>query len=294
MHTPVTYRWLPVWALLFGAASWGVLWYPFRLLNAHGLSAPMATMLSYSVTLALGGILFRHAWKEFASHPLALALIAFSAGVTNVAFLVAIMHGEVVRIVLLFYMAPLWTVLFARILLKERLTPTGVVTMLLALVGAIIMLWQPALGFPAPRNADEWLGMLAGIAFAGSNVLVKRTHYATTEAKSLASVLGVFLVALPVAAIIQPLFGNGNGLTLVIGDVGLIVVLGILLLATSMSLQFGLSHISANRAAVILLFELVIAATAAHWLAGEISRVQDFLGGAMIVAAGLVAALRRH
>jgi drug/metabolite transporter (DMT)-like permease len=63
------------------------------------------------------------------------------------------------------------------------------------------------------------------------------------------------------------------------------------LLATSIALQYGLSKISANRAAVILLFELIIAAIAAHYLADEMTRVQDWIGGAMIVTAGFIATM---
>jgi drug/metabolite transporter (DMT)-like permease len=60
-------------------------------------------------------------------------------------------------------------------------------------------------------------------------------------------------------------------------------------IATSVALQFGLTHVSANYAAVIMLFELIVAAIAAHYLAGEVAHAQDWLGGAMIVAAGLYA-----
>jgi len=65
-------------------------------------------------------------------------------------------------------------------------------------------------------------------------------------------------------------------------------VVGVVLISTSVALQYGLSQLTANRAAVILLFELIVAAIAAHYLANESSRLQDWLGGAMIVAAGLV------
>ena len=56
----------------------------------------------------------------------------------------------------------------------------------------------------------------------------------------------------------------------------------------SLSLQYGLSRMPANRAIVILLFELVVAAIAAWLLAGETMRAQDWIGGALIVAATLV------
>jgi drug/metabolite transporter (DMT)-like permease len=69
----------------------------------------------------------------------------------------------------------------------------------------------------------------------------------------------------------------------------LLAVLGVMLIATSVALQYGLTYLSANYAAVIMLFELIVAAIAAHYLAGEIAHVQEWVGGGMIVASGLFA-----
>ena len=44
----------PVWALLLGAAFWGVVWYPYRLLAAKGLDGIWSTCLTYGVALAAG------------------------------------------------------------------------------------------------------------------------------------------------------------------------------------------------------------------------------------------------
>jgi len=44
---------------------------------------------------------------------------------------------------------------------------------------------------------------------------------------------------------------------------------------------------SANRAIVILLCELVVAAVASYLLAGEALRPRDWIGGALIVAASV-------
>jgi drug/metabolite transporter (DMT)-like permease len=127
------------------------------------------------------------------------------------------------------------------------------------------------------------------VAFALSNVLVKRCVTASPEAKSLAGAIGVAMVALPVAIWQVPKIADWP--TLAAPHMLLITVIGVVLLATSVALQYGLSKISANRAAVILLFELIIAAIAAHYLANEVTRIQDWIGGAMIVTAGLIATM---
>jgi drug/metabolite transporter (DMT)-like permease len=67
----------------------------------------------------------------------------------------------------------------------------------------------------------------------------------------------------------------------------LVGVIGIVLLATNFFVQFGLTHTPANRAIVIFLFELVVAALASWLLAGEVMTLKEWIGGVMIVAASL-------
>ena len=277
----------PIFALMVGATSWGVLWYPFRVMQGFGLPAPLATLLTYLLSIVVGTLVFRRAWREFAPNAAWMLVIGLSAGVTNVAYLVAIMEAEVLRIVLLFYLAPLWTVPLARLILHERLTAAGYATAALAMCGAVVMLWRPELGFPAPRDFYEWLGLAAGFAFALCNVLVKGASHVTPQAKSLAGAVGVAAVALPVALWMVP--DPGKWAAQAAPHSLLIIAIGVVLMSTSVALQYGLSKLAANRAAVVLLFELVVAAVAAHFLAGEISRLQDWIGGAMIVAAGMFA-----
>lgn len=284
--------WKPTFTLLLGATTWGILWYPFRVIEAGGIAAPLATFVAYLVAVSIGGLAFRRVRGEFLQHPKWLAAIGICAGITNVTYLVAIMQAEVVRIVLLFYLAPLWTVPLAHFILKERLTLSGYAVMLLAMSGAVVMLWRPELGLPQPRNIYEWMGLCAGFTFALNNVLVKGARHVSPEAKSLSGCIGVLAVALPVAILLAPPALSMQQLpALIAPHLLLLSVIGVVLISTSVALQYGLSHLSANRAAVIMLFELVVAAAAAHYLAGEVTRLMDWIGGAMIVSAGMTATL---
>lgn len=279
----------PILGLMIAATSWGIIWYPYRSMEAAGLPAPLATFCSYVVAVVFGSLVFRNVWPQFLRFPMALLLIAVTAGITNVAYLVAIMEAEVVRVVLLFYMAPLWTVPLARLLLHEKIGTIGAMTIVLAMGGAVVMLWRPELGAPMPRTPHEWLGMLGGFTFALCNVLVRREMRATPEAKSLAGAIGVVLVAIPVSFLLVKAPLN-SWPDLVTPHGWLLVIVGVVLMSSGLAMQFGLTKMAANRAAVILLFELIVAAIAAHYLAGEVSRLQDWIGGAMIIAAGLLAA----
>jgi drug/metabolite transporter (DMT)-like permease len=166
------------------------------------------------------------------------------------------------RVLLLFYLAPLWTVLLARLLLGERLTLAGAVLVGLSLAGAAVMLWRPELGAPWPNALGEWIGLIAGLLFALSNVLIRRAHHYTIELKSMAVFVGVVVV------------GMGY----------------VVLLVINLVVQYGLTRITAGRAVVILLSELMVAAAASWWLAGETMGVREWLGGALIAAASLISA----
>src|SRR5574340_66772 len=105
-------------ALLAGAVVWGLVWYPYRLLQSAGLSGVLASGLTYLVALLLGLIALRGAWRRCRPSWL-LMPIGLAAGGCNLGYVLATLHGEVMRVLLLFYLSPLWTVLLAHMLLGE-------------------------------------------------------------------------------------------------------------------------------------------------------------------------------
>jgi len=185
------------------------------------------------------------------------------------------------RVLLLFYLAPLWTVLLARLLLGERITPAGAGVVALSLAGAVTMLWHPELGTPWPRAGAEWLGLAAGFLFALANVLIRRASHYPIELKTLAVFAGVVLVGLGYLA----LAGDSPPAAVAVADWGLLVLVGLVLLAVNLVVQYGLTRVAASRAIVIFLFELVVAAAAAWWLAGEAMGPREWVGGLLIVGA---------
>ena len=273
----------PAWALVFGAALWGVVWYPYRLLAAAGLDGIWSTVATYGIALVAGIAIFpREAARLRHAPPLAIVM-ALAIGWSNLAYVLGVLNGEVMRVLLLFYLAPLWTVPLARLLLAERLDGTGLVVMALAFAGAMAMLWKPELGVPWPTARAEWLGLVAGFFFALGNVLIRRLRTMSDAGKSIAIWAGVTLAAalyLPASAL--PPTAAWSALA---SRWAIVVGIGLALVAMSLALQYGLSRMPANRAIVILLSELAVAALAAYLLAGEVMRPRDWIGGSLIVAA---------
>lgn len=277
---------LALLGLIAGATTWGLIWYPLRLLEQAGLSGAHASFAIFVLAFVLGLPFVRHGVGEFRTGTGLLLGIGLAAGWANLAYVLGVIHGEVVRVLLLFYLAPLWTVLLSRVVLGERLLPAGYGVIALSLGGAVIMLWQPALGMPWPKSGAEWLGLSAGVAFACSNVLSRRAQALSVQAKSLSVWGGVMIVALLVI-LVHPAVGEGAWLA-ARDHAGLLLLLGLVLCAVTVMMQYGLTHTPANQAIVILLFELVVAAVAAYFLVHEPLGLREWIGGAMIVAASLL------
>lgn len=278
------FRFLPTFGLLFGATVWGVIWYPYRLLQEAGISGVASSLLTYAFALAIGWFFFKRPRPVFSRALLSLAL---AAGWTNLSYVLAVIDGEVMRIMLLFYLSPLWTLLFAYGLLDERSGWSGAGVVALSLAGAGVMLWQPGAGLPMPRNQAEWLGLSSGITFALTNVLTRRVAHLSMASKCLSVWLGVVAVALGFLPFESQPWGTASALGL--QSVLLMLGIGMALMLATWLVQYGITHTPVTRASVIFLFELVVAAVTSYWLAREGLSLREWLGGAMIVTAALCA-----
>ena len=278
-------RFFAVLCLLAGAAGWGIIWYPYRVHEHAGVSGLASSLISYGLPLLLLGWLHRRELCGDRDKALWLAALGLAAGWTNISYVIAVLGGEIMRVLLLFYLAPLWTVLFARWLLREKLTPAGGVVMALSFAGAVSMLWPPRGGLPLPQNPAEWLALSAGMTFALSNVITRRIGQVANGSKAVAVWGGVTALALLALA------GKSGQWDFVaaagVAVWGWLLLIAVLIAGMTYAVQWGLSHTPANQAIVILLFELVVAAVASYFLAGETMSARELAGAVLIVAASL-------
>lgn len=279
-------------SVLCGALVWGLIWYPYRVLQNAGVSGALATFIIYLLAMLYGAFMLPRVWRELrlpdnkgGAGWWAVALL-LSAGWTNFGYVLAVLHGEVMRVLLLFYLAPLWTILFSYWLLDERLNRYGYFVIALSFSGAFIMLWKPQLGLPLPDNFAEWIGLSAGMAFALSNVVSRRAMHLGLWTKSYSVWLGTVMLTAPL------LWWQGGlpGQLLAIDAQGwlILALLGAVICGTSFAVQYALAHLSANRAIILFLFELVIAAASSYLLAGEAMQLRDWIGALLIVSASLL------
>jgi len=274
-----------IFSLVTSALIYGLIWYPYRVLRDAGIDGIVASTITYAVAFVMGLLFFRRSLVRL-SFSWSIFWLALASGACNLGYVLATLDGEVVRVLLLFYLAPLWTVLLSSLLLGERLNRVGAFVIALSLAGAATILWRPDVGWPVPQDRADWFGLGAGFSFALFNVLSRRATEISIEQKSMVAFAGVTVLGLSLL-----LAGIGSMHTetivpnwLLLGGVSAVLVFANLIV------QFGLERVAANRAIVILLSEVGFAALSSWLLADEVLGLREWVGGAMIVVASLFSA----
>jgi len=277
---------LPILSLLLTATMWGLVWYPLRLLEDQGLSGLWLSLTSYGAVLAVGLVWLWRSRADWQCNPVVLGLMLLATGWCNVAFVLAILDGTVVRVLLLFYLSPLWALVLGWLMLGEHPGSSGLLVFVIAIAGAMIMLWDPAMGIPWPRDEADWLAVSSGFAFSFANVMVRKARHISMYTKASVSWLGVTLVAVLWILLVQEPLPSVQ-LSAWMGAV-LLGWLGFLVM--TVAVIYGVTHMPVHRSAVILLFELVVGAVSSLLLTNEKVLAQEWLGGALILAAAYLAA----
>lgn len=267
--------------LFFSATLWGLSWWPLKQFAALGLAGASLSLLSYGPVALCGMVVLwqqRTAWRGSAGMLMWLALVGGSA---NVAFVTALMQGEVVRVMLLFYLSPVWSVLGGRLFLGEPISRRRLLAVMLALAGLGAVLGGAA-AFDTALSATDGLALLAGLAFAGNNLLARATPQIPMASKTVAVFFGGTLTA---AFMLGLGAQAADWSALSASTVLAVLAYGFLWLGLAMvTWQYGVTHLETGRAAVILITELVVAVSSSV-LMGEEQLVPRMVLGALLIGA---------
>jgi drug/metabolite transporter (DMT)-like permease len=240
--------------------------------------------MSYGLVGLCGLPLLLRQRAHWAARPGLFLWMMLVGGWTAASFLMMLAIGDVVREMLLFYLAPAWTVLGARLLLGERVGPQRAVSLALALGGAWLLIRAGGAVHLDSLSLADWLALSSGLAFAGNNLTARRFGAVPVTTKVLASMLGCALL---------------SGLSLVVLHQGLpqmsgaaaAGVLGFTLLWTfagTWTTSYGVTHLPAGRAALLILSQLVVALVSASLASARLPSPLEIAGGILILAAAIV------
>ncbi len=304
---------LAVLALALNALVWGLSWWPLRQLDADGLHPLWATACVFTLATVVLSFISPSGWLHFKQHP-QLWWLMVASGLTNIGFNWAVTTGDVVRVVLLFYLMPTWSLLLAWWMLGERPTRGVLMRLSLALVGVLLVLKTPDSPWPLPQDLPDVLALLAGFCFALTNIWLLRLQHTPESSRMVAMFGGGALMAVVCATLATfggvipemvdlpaesaSTFALATWLASWMGNSAVahlavwtpwVVGLSFAFLVSNFALQYGAARLSAHTTAMVMMSEVVFASVSSVALGASALTWRVGLGGGMIVLAALLA-----
>lgn len=275
----------PELALMTGATLWGLGWIPLQMFAGRGLAGMPLILACYGLLSLVSLPLILRQRRAWWGQRFNLLAIGVCGGWATAGLVSALSEGDVMRAMLLFYLAPVWALLGGWLLLGERLDAARIGAVLLAMLGIALTLGVSRESFRALHGSDA-LALSAGMAFALNNIATRSAERVPMTSKTLVAFLG--------SAAFGALFCliQGRGLPPMSAQTwGLVALFGVFWLVSMAAAQYGFSHVEASRGAVLALVELIAAVLSAAAFGEREIAPREWLGGALVLAAALAAAL---
>ncbi len=279
---------LPCVAVGASAAIWGAFWIPLRMLEDGGVSGPWtilfiyvtATVVMFPFVLKYRGVIKEAGWNW--------VVTGLLGGGGFYLYANAFLNTEIVRVLLLFYLMPIWATILGCLFLGESITVVRLLAIALGLGGLFIMLGIDQ-GWPLPKNAGDWMALAAGMMWAYTCVRYRQATAVGAIEQTFGFVIGCVVCGL----IFLLIPTDGPGIITAFGTLDNVVwlVLGItaaIAIATNLVIIWGARQLSPGLVGLFNMMELIAGAATAAWLSGEPFGWREIVGGILIVAAALV------
>lgn len=276
---------IPILVLTATCTFWGLSWIPLRFFSGLGIDGLALIFVTHAVlaclflpcVIALKGSSFNVRY---------LLGIAVAGGMGIFSFTYALIHGDVVRVMVLFYLLPIWGVVGGRVFLKERVSHRRWICVVIALPGAFLILGGFGV-FSAPPSWIDLLALVSGVSFAANNILFRGVGQVKLSMKLFAMFVGCALIT---GGLI--IFGledfpqtveNSSWFYLL-----LYTVSGVLL--ANVGSQWAVERMEAGRSSIIIIVQLVAAVISATLIGGERLDGWEWLGCIMVILATIIEA----
>ena len=267
---------------------WGLTWLPLKHFGEHRVEGAVVTLFAHGVVGVLSLPLLIARIASYRHRAREMAILFFFGGLANISFASAIVSGDVTRVMVLFYLLPAWGVLGGRYVLGERIDRNRTLSLAFALAGALLVLGGPAV-FRDPPSFVDLLAVVSGFALAANNVIFRKLDDVRISTK--VSTMFAGSLAWGLAVVVLGFSPIPSGVDTVIWTEVVVFGLVWILLATAGTL-YGVHHMEAGRAAVLIIMELVTAVVSAAVIQRTLPDPMACVGGVLILLSALLEGLR--
>lgn len=279
---------LPSLSVGLGGLMWGVWWLPLRWLEGSGISGDWASVYVYAMATA---ILAPFMWPRRAAVRAGGVPLLVVGGLTGAAFSLwnhALIDSNIIRVTLLFYLAPVWATLIKLFVYRIPLRPLRGLAILFGLAGAAVIMGIER-GFSSALSIGDGLALLAGVTFSFSAIYAERAPHIGGWDKTLVAIVLSIPVAL-LLAILLPLGPVPGGAAFFAAWPAAVVCM-FWLLPVMWLVLWGTGRIDGGRVSILLLMELIGAVISSAILTDEPFGLREVIGCILILAAGLLEGL---
>jgi len=274
--------------IVVSSCAWGLYWLPLRSIEQSGIVGSWSIVLVNACPLIILVPLIFFNLDKFKKYPKPILFAGIMIGAAFTFYANGLVQTSVIRATLLFYLSPIWSTIIGIIWLNERLTIARVISIIVALIGLILLLYDFRNQETAMLNFGDFSSILSGLFWAlGASILKKWSklpiipltaivYFSTTSLSILLAII-VYKAPIPSLALIGQNFSTA-------------FIWSVIVLLPSFCIIFRISQILfPGRVGILMMSEVAVAVISAKILLPEEQMViLQWIGALAILLAGVV------
>ena len=277
--------------IVVSSCAWGLYWLPLRSIEQSGIVGSWSIVLVNACPLLILVPLIFFNLDKLKKYPKPIFFAGIMIGAAFTFYANGLVETSVIRATLLFYLSPIWSTIIGIIWLNERLTIARVISIIVALIGLIFLLYDFRDQETVILNFGDFSSILSGLFWAlGASILKKWSNlpivpltaivYFSTTSLSILLAIVVYKAPIPSLALIGQNFP-------------IAFIWSVIVLLPSFCIIFRISQILfPGRVGILMMSEVAVAVISAKILLPEEQMfVLQWIGAFSILIAGLIEVL---
>lgn len=274
--------------IVVSSCAWGLYWLPLRSIEQSGIVGSWSIVLVNACPLIILVPLIFFNLDKLKKYPKPIFFAGIMIGAAFTFYANGLVQTSVIRATLLFYLSPIWSTIIGIIWLNERLTIARVISIIVALIGLILLLYDFRNQETVMLNFGDFSSILSGLFWAlGASILKKWSklpiipltaivYFSTTSLSILLAII-VYKAPIPSLALIGQNFSTA-------------FIWSVIVLLPSFCIIFRISQILfPGRVGILMMSEVAVAVISAKILLPEEQMViLQWIGASAILLAGVV------